>query len=52
MVEITSRRSGGGRKTVPAVRKRSGDPPGGSKVVGRPFRRSGTGRKTLQEIWN
>ena len=39
MVVRHSRWSGSGRDTIPAVRKWSGDPPGGPEVVGRPSRR-------------
>ena len=60
MVGKPSQRSGSGQKTLPEVRKWSGDPsgnpevvgypPGCVELVGRPFRRSGSGRDTLQEV--
>ena len=43
-------RSGKGRETYLEVWKRSGDPPRGSKRVGRPTRRSGKGRETYLEV--
>ena len=60
MVNGLSRRFGSGRVTLPEVWKWSGDPPGGPevvvrssrrlKVVGRPSRRSGSGRETLSKF--
>ena len=57
MVRRPSSRSGSGRRpswrsgssweTLLMVRKWLEDPPGGLEVVGRPYRRSGTGRETL-----
>ena len=46
----TLRRSRKGLETLPEVWNWSGDPPGSSKVVGRPSRRFGSGRERLLEI--
>ena len=50
MVWRASRRSGTIQETLPKVWKWSGDPPGGSGIVGRPSWRSGTGQETHPEV--
>ena len=50
MVGRTSRRSVGGRETLPEVRKWSRDPSGFPEVVGRTSRRSVGDRETLPEV--
>ena len=42
--------SGNGREALPEVREWSGGLPKGLEVVGRPSRRSGSGREALQEV--
>ena len=37
-------------EALPQVQNCSGDPPGHSELLGRPSRRSGTGRETLPKV--
>ena len=51
MVGCPFRRSGCGRETLPEVRKWLGNPLGSPEVVEGLSRRSGSGRKTLSDVW-
>ena len=48
MVSVTSQRFGSGLETLPEVLKLSADTPEVPEVVGRPSRRSGSGRETFR----